>query len=134
MENLNNVVLYDGECGFCNFWVQWLLKFDRYNVLRFASLQSEIGQKFLKKNDLNTINFDTLYFIKNHKIFYHQSSAILEILSSLNIFMKIFLIFKIIPLQIRDKIYQMFSSNRKKLSNANCLIPTLEQRKKFLNI
>ncbi|WP_312820346.1 thiol-disulfide oxidoreductase DCC family protein [Kaistella carnis] len=65
MNNYNNVVLYDGDCGFCNFWVQWILNNDSYDRFQFASLQSEYGQNFLKNQELPTDIFDTLYFIKD---------------------------------------------------------------------
>jgi len=133
MNKFNNVVLYDGECGFCSFWVQWLLKWDKNNSLKFAALQSQYAQSFLKENNLNNVDFDTIYYIKDNKGFYQQSTAIIEIVSSLRPIFKLFVILKLIPRSIRDFIYNMISKNRKKLMNVNCLLPTKEQRKQFID-
>jgi predicted DCC family thiol-disulfide oxidoreductase YuxK len=34
------LVVYDGQCGFCNGWVRWLLRRDRRDRLRFAAASS----------------------------------------------------------------------------------------------
>ncbi len=31
------IVFYDGECGFCNHWVQWILERDKRISFRFFS-------------------------------------------------------------------------------------------------
>lgn len=57
------VLLYDGECGLCNACVRFLLRQDRNGRLRFAPLQSEPGQQFLRRQGLPTEDFDTLVFV-----------------------------------------------------------------------
>ena len=39
-ENRAPIVLYDGVCRMCNFWVDWVLDNDPTAKLRFAALQS----------------------------------------------------------------------------------------------
>ena len=56
------MLLYDGECGLCNAVVRFLLREDDGAVLRFAPLQSPIGQKLLKRFGLPTEDFDSLLF------------------------------------------------------------------------
>ena len=58
------IVFYDGECGFCNHWVQWILEKDTKDKFLFSSLQSEFGQKFLNDRNLPNEIFDTLYLWK----------------------------------------------------------------------
>jgi predicted DCC family thiol-disulfide oxidoreductase YuxK len=41
------VLLYDGAWGFCDRYVQLLLKHDRRRTMRFAALQSGCGKAFL---------------------------------------------------------------------------------------
>ena len=72
MKNLDTTkyfVLYDGECGFCNFWVHWILKKDTKNNFLFASLQSDFGQQFLNERNLESKNLDTLYLWKPEKYY-----------------------------------------------------------------
>jgi predicted DCC family thiol-disulfide oxidoreductase YuxK len=44
-----HIVLYDGDCPMCNYWVNFILKRDDKNKFMFAALQSDFGQDFLKK-------------------------------------------------------------------------------------
>src|SRR5262245_37325901 len=44
-----HLVLYDGECGFCNRQVRFLLERDRLAVFTFASLQSEVGRVVVER-------------------------------------------------------------------------------------
>lgn len=37
------IVVFDGQCLLCNGWVQFLLRHDRAQRLRFASIQSAAG-------------------------------------------------------------------------------------------
>jgi len=133
MKKYNNVVLYDGDCGFCSFWVQWLLNMDKNNTLKFASLQGEYGQNFLKSKGLNIKDFDTIYYIKNNEDFYQKSSAIIQIVKSLGGLAQLIAILYIIPRFIRDAVYMMISRNRKKIINNNCLFPTPQQRQQFID-
>jgi predicted DCC family thiol-disulfide oxidoreductase YuxK len=57
------VLLYDGECGLCNRVVRMLLRLDRRGVLRFAALQSEPAQEFLRSHGLPTEDFSTLVLV-----------------------------------------------------------------------
>jgi predicted DCC family thiol-disulfide oxidoreductase YuxK len=43
------IVLFDGACTLCNNFVQFLLKYDRYGNLRFAALQSKVGELLLRR-------------------------------------------------------------------------------------
>ena len=57
------VLLYDGECGLCNFVVRLLLRLDRLERLNFSTLQGTSGQAYLKSHGLPAKDFDTLVFI-----------------------------------------------------------------------
>ena len=43
------IVLFDGSCTLCNNFVQFLLKYDVYGTLRFAALQSKVGELLLRR-------------------------------------------------------------------------------------
>lgn len=57
------VLLYDGECGLCNFVVRLLLRTDRRQRLKFAPLQGAPAQAYLRSRGLPTEDFDTLVFV-----------------------------------------------------------------------
>ncbi len=57
------VLLYDGECGLCNFIVRILVGDDAAQRLRFAPLQSAPAQTYLAAQGLPTTDFDSLVFV-----------------------------------------------------------------------
>jgi len=133
MDTSKYYVFYDGDCGFCNHWVQWILKNDKKDLFRFAALQSEFGQHFLKERGLENKDLNTLYLWKPEEFYLIKSQAITKIakllggryalLGSLNIFPKI----------VSDKIYDQIAARRLKLATQNCLLPTPEEREKFVS-
>ncbi|KAH8066796.1 sodium solute symporter [Aureococcus anophagefferens] len=44
------IVLYDGVCRMCNFWVDWVLANDREKAVRFCALQSDVGRALLERS------------------------------------------------------------------------------------
>ena len=125
-------VFYDGECGFCNFWVQWILNNDKKDQFLFAALQSDFGQKFLKDRGLKSDDFDTIYLWKPDAFYLTKSDAILKIANTIGGIYNLATILKIFPKFTRDIGYNLISKNRKKLMEQECLLPTPEQRKKFV--
>ncbi|SHK41716.1 thiol-disulfide oxidoreductase DCC family protein [Epilithonimonas mollis] len=128
-----SIVFYDGECGFCNHWVQWILEKDRNDKFLFSSLQSEFGQKFLNDRNLPNQFFDTLYLWKPEHSYLSKYQAVLRIASELGGVYSLANIGKILPDFIGNQIYSLVSRNRKKLAENQCFLPNAEQRKKFLN-
>ena len=56
------VLFYDARCGLCNRVVRLLLRTDRAGRLRYATLQGEKGQAYLRLWKLPTQDFDSLVF------------------------------------------------------------------------
>ncbi|WP_346986456.1 DCC1-like thiol-disulfide oxidoreductase family protein [Chryseobacterium sp. POE27] len=129
-----HIVFFDGECGVCNFWVQWILERDKKDAFMFASLQSDFGQKFLSERDLNTKVFNTMYLWKPGKYYLEKSKAILKIANLLGGIYKFSSLGKIIPSFLSDKLYDIVSKNRMKLANQKCYLPTPHQRAKFIQV
>lgn len=126
------IVFYDGECGFCNHWVQWILEKDKNNKFLFSSLQSEFGQKFLSERNLPNQVFDTLYLWKPESFYLTKYQAIIKIADELGGLYSLAAIGKIIPNAIGNQFYNLISRNRKKLAAYQCFLPSIEQRKKFI--
>lgn len=125
-------VFYDGDCGFCNFWVQWILENDKEDQYLFAALQSDFGQNFLKERSLKSDDFDTIYLWKPNAFYYTKSDAILKIANTIGGIYYFANLSKIFPKFIRNLGYDLIAKNRKKLMEQTCIIPTPEQRKKFV--
>lgn len=128
-----HIIFYDGDCGFCNFWVQWILKRDHKNQFLFAALQSELGQSFLTDRQLETKDFDSIYLWNPASYYLKKSDAAIKIGQLLGGVYQLSIAGKILPYSIRDGIYDKIAKRRKSLMAGQCLLPTAEERKKFIN-
>ena len=136
MTNVNTnkfYVFYDGECGFCNFWVHWILKKDVKDQFLFASLQSEFGQQFLSDRNLELKNLDTLYLWKPEKYYLQKSQAVFKISEVIGGLYTLLSYFRYLPTSLTDFFYDKVAANRKKMAAGSCEIPTAQERKKFVS-
>src|SRR6185436_14629496 len=61
------IVFYDGICGLCNRLVQFLLKRDRQDRLRFASLQSDFASRVLSRHGIDPRDLDTVHVVEHYQ-------------------------------------------------------------------
>lgn len=125
-------IFFDGDCGFCNFWVQWILKNDKKNTFIFAALQSDFGQNFLKERNLEHKDFNTIYLWKPGSFFEIKSDAILTTTKLLGGFHQLLSLFRHLPKPFRNTCYDIIAKYRKIIMPQSCLLPTEEQRKKMI--
>lgn len=132
VDNSKFYVFYDGDCGFCNGWIQWILEHDKKDRFLFASLQSEFGQNFLRERGLNRQKFNTLYLWKPQSYYLVKSQAVSEIAKILGGKYALMANLNFFPRFLSDKIYDKVAENRQKLAGKTCKILTEEQKKKFV--
>jgi predicted DCC family thiol-disulfide oxidoreductase YuxK len=130
---MKRVILFDGVCNFCNSSVQFIIKRDPRGLYQFTSLQSDVGQRLLKDNEV-PVELDSFIYLENEKV-YFKSTAALKVCKNLKGFWKLFYIFIIVPRPLRDMVYEFFARNRYKWFGKRdaCMIPSPEQRKRFLD-
>lgn len=130
----NSTILFDGVCNLCNGAVQFVIRRDKKKYFTFASLQSEEGQRLLKKFDLPSTDFNSFVLIENDKSF-TRSAAALKVSKKLNGLWPGLYGFMIVPKFIRDGVYNWIAKNRYKWFGKKdaCMIPTQELKARFLN-
>lgn len=126
------VILFDGICNLCNGTVDFIIKRDKKARFRFAALQSDAGAQIVKKIRIPG-ETDSVILIWNSQVF-TESDAALEITRLLPLPWKAFVVFKILPKKIRDRIYRWIAKNRYRWfgKKDSCRIPTPEETKRFL--
>lgn len=129
----NRIILFDGVCNLCNAAVQYVIKHDKKKLFHFASLQSEAGQMFLKKHSLSSTDFNSFILVYEDKI-YSKSTAALMVAKNLDGAIKLLSGFIIVPVFIRDAVYNLIARNRYKWfgKKDNCMIPTPDLQSRFL--
>ena len=127
------VILFDGECNLCSGAVQFVIKRDPTAIFRFASLQSEFGQKVARQFNMNEEEMKTFILLKDRKIF-TKSTGALMVAKRLSGLWPILYGFIIIPPFIRNAVYNFISANRYKWfgKKNECWVPTPKLKERFL--
>ena len=128
------VLLFDGVCNLCNASVQWVIERDPQGVFRFASLQSEAGQAFLKKFNLPTGELNTVVLVDGEKT-YTRSDVPLRIFEKLGGWWRLLQVFFIVPRPIRNAVYDWIAKNRYRWFGKKevCWLPAPELKGRFLS-
>ena len=133
MKKNKGLVLFDGYCNLCSWSVQFIIKRDRTDYFRFASLQSEISKDILSKFDLPEDFEESVILIQGESI-YFKSDAALRIVRNLNRHWKYFYYFIYLPKFIRDFAYNFIAKKRYKWFGKKdvCFVPVEDLSYKFL--
>ncbi|WP_430784653.1 thiol-disulfide oxidoreductase DCC family protein [Virgibacillus flavescens] len=129
---MSKLLLFDGECNFCDNSVQFIIKRDPGAIYKFAALQSDAGLEVLKTYQI-PLHIDSFLLIDGKKYF-TKSSAALRVCKNLTGLWKLLYIFILVPKPLRDFAYSIVAKNRYKWfgKKDNCMIPTSDIRDRFL--
>jgi predicted DCC family thiol-disulfide oxidoreductase YuxK len=113
--------------------VNFAIKWNKKNNLRFAPLQSAIGAELINKMGI-TKGVDSVIFIEADK-FSIYSGAALKICWHLSFPFNILYLLIVIPSFARNLVYKWIAANRYKWfgKKETCMIPSKEVKMKFLN-
>lgn len=128
-----SIIVYDGNCGFCNKIIFYIAKKDSENNFIFISNLSKKGNQLLKSGNYLEISKYSIIVIHKSQI-YTFGEALQIIFSNINInriFQKIILITN---LKILNFIYQIIARNRLFLFNKTCKLPPKEVLIKFITV
>jgi len=127
------IILFDGLCNFCNFWVQFAYNRNKKRDLYFMSLQDERAEELLSPYNFSPSSLSSVVFLKSGKIF-TQSTAAFEVCKSLDGAWKAISLLLVIPSFIRDFFYNFVAKHRYRIfgKSETCIIPNAEMRRQFL--
>lgn len=127
----DTIIFYDGECGLCNRSVQFVLKHERSSNISFSALQSDFAKDFFDKHQLPLPDFSTFYFYKDHRL-YKKSTAAFKVIPYLKWYWQPLRIFSLLPVRLTDSVYNFIAKRRKKIGGTFCVIPSIENKKRFI--
>lgn len=130
------IILFDGVCNLCDSSVQFIIKHDKNDLFRFASLQSELGQKLMAERGIDQSEVDSIVLIDPGQAYYVKSTAALEISRHLSGGYSLLKNFLFLPEGVRNSVYDFIAKNRYKWYGKKdaCMIPTPDLKAKFLDI
>lgn len=132
IEETRTIVFFDGVCNLCSSFVYFIIKMENNEKIHFCSLQSEYARNILGLKD-SFSELNSVYFLKNNKL-YHKSSAIIQILRTMNPIGNIFILFYVVPKLLRDKLYDFIARNRYLWfgKKEECMVPTKKVYHRFI--
>ena len=135
------VLLYDGVCALCNWWVRFVLKRDRQDIFRFASLQSQLAAQVLLRHGVSAQTLDTVYLVLHFEQaserLLARSDAAIEVLRQLGLIGKgAATAFSLLPRAMRDALYNVMARNRYRRFGKydSCPLPDPKFRSRFLDL
>lgn len=128
------VIFFDGVCNLCNSSVNFVIDRDIKKRYYFASLQSEFAKNVLSRSGIEPLELESILLKRGKRIF-RKSDAVLEVVRHLPAGWPLLYALKIIPLFIRNRIYDFIASHRYKWfgKSDTCRLPTPELKQRFLD-
>lgn len=126
------VVYYDGICGLCDRFVQFVLSRDRAGRYHFAPLQGSTAKARLPVPQdpaaLTTVVLDDEGRLRT------RSDAALAILAGLGGLWRMASALRVVPRPLRDAVYDWIARNRHRWFGRReaCRVPEREQAQRFL--
>ena len=128
------ILLYDGSCGVCSESVQWVLRHERSHELRFAALESALGG-MLRALAGVAADEDSVVWVEWRDGAVRaelRSTAVLRVLGYVGGPWRWLTVFGAVPRFLRDAVYRGVAKIRYRLRAQACLVPTAEERARFL--
>ncbi len=133
------VLLYDGECGFCQRTVRWLLRRDLRATLWFAPQQLPAAAAALARHGVAAETLNAAVLISSFDAPGERitvgADAVLKAVGLLGGPWEVLAWFaRLVPRVVRDTVYRLIARNRLRLFPAamQCDLPTPNERRQFL--
>lgn len=129
----NKIILFDGFCNLCSGTVQFIIKNEKSDLLRFSPLQSETGMRILKEFQVDPSFTGSVVFIEDGKV-YVKSRAALKIAKYLRFPFRLASLLHIVPGVVSDGVYDIIARKRHWIfgRKKTCWIPRRQWEHKFL--
>jgi predicted DCC family thiol-disulfide oxidoreductase YuxK len=130
----NKIILFDGVCNLCNWFVQFVIRKDVYDQFRFSSLHSVWAEQQLASLHYFRGKRDTILLIDGDRI-YEESTAALRVMKDLGWPTKSLYLCIVVPKFLRNGFYRIVASQRYTLfgKKDRCMVPSKELSEKFLD-
>ncbi len=136
----NPIILYDGVCGLCNRFNQFVLERDPTGRFRFASLQSDFAAKVLQRHGVNPHDLDTVYLVLDNaqpgERLLARSDAAISVLRDLGSpWSAVADVLSLMPKSLRDWGYNLIARTPYRIFGKydTCPLPDPKYRHKFLD-
>jgi predicted DCC family thiol-disulfide oxidoreductase YuxK len=118
------IIVFDAICVLCSANARFVLRYDRREIFRLASMQSEAGAALYRKFGIDPADPETMIVIQgDHAL--RDSDAVLAIYEGLGWPWRLATVARAIPKALRDPAYRWVARNRYRLfgKRDTCWLP-----------
>jgi predicted DCC family thiol-disulfide oxidoreductase YuxK len=105
------IIVFDGDCVLCSAFVRFVLDRDRQGVFRLLPAQTPLGTAIYRHLGLEPTDYETNILIENGRA-YFKSDGSIRMAVHLGFPWSMAAAFRILPLILRDKLYDLIGRNR----------------------
>ena len=127
------IIIFDGHCALCSGWAAFVLRHDRDGKYRLLSAQSALGQALYRHYGLDPQDYETNILMADGTASFKSESSI-RMAEGLGFPWSLAAVFRILPLLVRDRVYDTVARNRLRWfgKSATCYRPEPRHADRFL--
>jgi len=127
------VLLFDGVCNLCNGTIQLIIPRDPEGKIRYAPLQSDLGETVRKQAGLSPDDLETVVLVDDGMA-YTKSDAAIRLAEHLGGVYRLLSLGRLVPRRLRDRIYDLVAENRYDWFGRKdqCMIPDEDVSDRFI--
>ena len=127
------ILVFDGVCNLCNGAIQFIIPRDPDGTLRFAPLQSDLGETVRESAGLSTDDLETVVLVDDGMA-YTKSDAAIRVGEHLGGPYRLLSLGRLLPRGLRDRIYDFVAEHRYDWfgKKDQCMIPDEDVSHRFI--
>jgi len=128
-----DIIVFDSVCVFCTANARLVMRRDKAQRFRFASMQNELGKTLFRAAGLDPDNPESLVVLTNGQ-FLRDSEAVLHIYRHLGAPWRFVGLLRLVPQNLRDPVYRLIARNRYRWFGRRdeCWVPGGQDRERML--
>jgi predicted DCC family thiol-disulfide oxidoreductase YuxK len=126
------MLVFDGDCTFCNRAVQFVLAHERRSDLRFVPRASALGRSLREQDKLQRV--ESLLWIEGGEAFIEFDAVAHTAAYVGGFYARLASVARLLPRSLLSAGYRIFAKVRKRLAgrSRHCLLLTAAQQQRFL--
>lgn len=127
------IMVFDGYCGLCSGFIDFIFRHDKKGELRFLPAQSDLGEALYAHYGLKAGDYDTVLLIMDGRL-YVKMDASLQIIGLMGWPWKAIEIGRLLPKFVANPLYDLIARNRISWFGAReiCRLPSPQEKGRFL--
>ncbi len=127
------IIVFDAECVLCTANARFVLRHDRRQHFRLASMQGEVGARLFRENGVDPDDPNTILLVDGEWVL-RDSDAVLAIYARCGWPWRALSVLRLVPRTMRDPVYRLVARNRYRLFGRleSCWMPSPADRARLL--